>query len=320
MKTDRSEQTLTARIFEIKRFAVHDGDGIRTTVFFKGCPLKCVWCHNPEGLLPTPQLAFYENKCVNCGECGDVCKQGVHVFSSGVSLPEAAPANGTPGQPVLNPLHLVNRENCISCGACMSSCPAEALTLYGKEVSVEDLLPTLLEDTDFYRSSGGGVTLSGGECLHQADFCASLLRALKAHGVSTAVDTCGFVPESAIEKVLPYTDVFLYDIKAFDEDVHLRLTGRSNRLILSNLRKIDAAGVPTEIRIPYVPGCNDRQMEKIAGFLSEFKNITGIRILPYHNYAGSKYRALSMENTLPPDIPTEEALKAARALMPFPCK
>lgn len=287
---------MKARIFEIKRFAVHDGNGIRTTVFFKGCPLKCVWCHNPEGLDFKPQLAFYENKCVFCGECGKVCAQNAHTFPQG--------------------MHVFDRSQCIACGKCEAACPRSALTLYGKEVTIGELMPTLLEDADFYRTSGGGVTLSGGECLLQADFCAVLLKRLKENEISTAVDTCGYVPKASIQKVMPYTDVFLYDVKAFDEQVHIQCTGHSNKLILENLKEIDAAGIPVEIRIPYVPGYNDDQMEKIAAFLSELKNISGIRILPYHNYAGSKYRALAMDNTLPGQLPEEAQLNAAKALMP----
>lgn len=287
---------MKARIFEIKRFAVHDGNGIRTTVFFKGCPLKCVWCHNPEGLDCKPQLAFYENKCVSCGECGKVCAQNAHTFPEG--------------------LHVFDRSQCIACGKCEAVCPRSALTLYGKEVTIDELMPTLLEDADFYRTSSGGVTLSGGECLLQADFCAGLLKRLKENGISTAVDTCGYVPKVSIQKVMPYTDVFLYDVKAFDEQTHIQCTGHSNKLILENLKEIDAAGIPVEIRIPYVPGYNDDQMEKIAAFLSALKNISGIRILPYHNYAGSKYRALAMKNTLPGQLPEEAQLNAAKALMP----
>ncbi len=294
MNTNTEKQP-TARIFEIKRFAVHDGNGIRTTVFFKGCPLKCVWCHNPEGLAGGPQLAYYENKCVSCGDCTGVCPENAHVFTDGV--------------------HTIDREKCIACGKCTEICPAEALMLYGKRMTADDILPVLLEDADFYRSSGGGVTLSGGECLLQADFCAELLKKLKEHGVSTAVDTCGDVPEEAILKVLPYTDIFLYDLKAVDEDVHIRCTGRSNKRILENLRMIDASGASSEIRYPYVPGCNDNQAEPIAAFLSGLRHITGIRVLPYHNYAGSKYRALDLENTLPLHLPDAETVERIQAFL-----
>ena len=285
---------MKAMIFDIKRFAVHDGDGIRTTVFFKGCPLKCVWCHNPEGIAYKPQLAYYKNKCVSCGECVNICPQNAHSLKNG--------------------LHIFQRENCISCGKCASTCLSEALTIYGKDVTIDELMPLLLEDEDFYKTSGGGVTLSGGECLSQADFCAELLKKLKEENIHTAVDTCGFVSKEAISKVIPYTDIFLYDIKAIDEDVHIRCTGHKNKPILENLKYIDSCGKNIEIRIPYVPHYNDNQIEKIAVFLSEIKNITKIRLLPYHNYAGSKYNSLDMVNTLPQDLPDKDELHEAKDL------
>lgn len=263
---------MKAVISDIKRFAVHDGDGIRTTVFFKGCPLKCVWCHNPESIAFQPQIAFYENKCVGCGECK---KEG---FTT-------------------------------------SACLGDARVLYGKEMAVEALLPLLLEDRDFYEASGGGVTLSGGECLCQADFCAELLQQLKKEGIHTAVDTCGFVSRESIDKVIPYTDIFLYDIKAMDRSVHIKCTGQSNKQILENLRHIDSLGKAIEVRIPFVPNYNDDQIEKIAAFLGTLKNVRAVKVLPYHSYAGSKYAALNMENTLPETLPTEEAVKKAEALL-----
>lgn len=263
---------MKALICDIKRFAVHDGDGIRTTVFFKGCPLKCLWCHNPESISFEPQVAFYENKCIGCGQC--------------------------------------QREDFT-----VEACLGEAKLLYGKQMTLQQLLPLLTEDRAFYENSGGGVTLSGGECLCQAEFCAALLRQLKQEGIHTAVDTCGFVSREAIDQVLPYTDVFLYDIKAFDEAVHIKCTGQSNRRILENLRYIDSRGKAIEVRIPYVPGYNDDQMEKIAGLIKTLRNVKKVKVLPYHNYAGSKYGALGMENTLPVRLPTEEEIQIAEAII-----
>ena len=280
-----------AVINDIKRFAVHDGDGIRTTVFFKGCPLKCLWCHNPEGITVKPEIAYYEHKCIDCGECAYVCPTRAHIVKCGK--------------------HDFDREACIACGRCTESCLGGALTFYGKETTVEELLPQLLEDRDFYESSGGGVTLSGGECLVQADFCAELLKELKRLGIHTAVDTCGFISKSALDKVIPYTDVFLYDVKAYDEDVHIRCTGQSNKIILENLLYLDSLGKNIEIRIPYVPEYNSDQIEKIAILLSELKHITKIRVLPYHNYAGSKYAALNIPSTLPDRLPTDAEIKSA---------
>ena len=263
---------MTALITDIKRFAVHDGNGIRTTVFFKGCPLKCVWCHNPEGISFEPQTAFYGEKCIGCGEC--------------------------------------KKE-----GFTLSKCLGEAKIQYGKEVTVEELLPRLLEGRDFYDISNGGVTLSGGECLCQGEFCAELLKRLKANGINTAVDTCGFVPTGTIDKVLPYVDTFLYDIKAFDEEVHIKCTGKSNKIILDNLLHIDSNNKAIEVRIPYVPRFNDGEIEKIAQLLAGIKNLIGVRILSYHNYAASKYLALGMENTLPSSTPTDKELNEARNIM-----
>ena len=285
---------MKARISDIKRFAVHDGDGIRTTVFFKGCSLKCVWCHNPEGIDFRPQMAYYENKCIGCGECADFCSHDGHRLTE----------NG----------HIYDRNACVRCGECVPHCLGAALTYYGKEVTAEELLPLLLEDRDFYETSGGGVTLSGGECLMQTDFCAELLQRLKEDGIHTAVDTCGFVPREHFEKVLPWTDVFLYDLKAFDEDIHIRCTGQSNRRILDNLLYLDSLGASLEIRIPYVPAYNDEQMDKIAGFIRTLNNVRKVKVLPYHNYAGSKYAALGMENTLPETLPEDTAVQKAQQL------
>lgn len=280
----------TAVISDIKRFAVHDGPGIRTTVFLKGCSLKCVWCHNPESIPFRPQLASYPDRCISCGSCAEVCPTGAHRI-------------GTDG-------HQFHRELCSGCGACQDVCLGNALHFYGKTVTVAQLLPNLLEDRNFYLPNGG-VTLSGGECLCQADFCMELLKALKEETIHTAVDTCGFVPQAALDKVVPYTDLFLYDIKAMDESVHKRCTGQSNRLILENLRHLDDLGKSTEIRIPFVPGYNSDQIPKIRDFVRTLHHVTQVKVLPYHQYAASKYTALGMENTLPQMIPTEEEIRAA---------
>ena len=259
---------MTARICDIKKMAIHDGPGIRTTIFFKGCSLKCVWCHNPESIDPRPQTAFYAHKCIGCGKCQ---QEG---FST---------------------------VNCIG----------KARVYYGQEVTVEELLPLLLEDRDFYETSGGGVTISGGECLLQADFCAALLQKLKAEGIHTAVDTCGFVSRESIDKVLPFTDMFLYDLKAIDEDVHIRCTGQPNGVILDNFKYLQGLGKDIEVRYPYVPGYNDDQAQKIADFAGD----TPVKVLAYHNYAGSKYEALGMENTLPTVLPSDKEIQQAQDKM-----
>lgn len=282
-------------IFDIKRFAVHDGRGIRTTVFFKGCSLKCIWCHNPEGIYHARQLGFLAHKCVHCGACAAVCPSGAHTLDAGHS-------------------HHFDRSKCLLCGKCASACRNKALALYGQSVTVEEILPALLQDKDFFDESHGGVTLSGGEALLQADFCVELLQKLKEAGVDTAVDTCGFVPAETFRKVLPYTDTFLYDMKHMDSRQHQRLTGHPNELILENLRMICEMGAQIEIRIPLVPDCNDdpENMHAMGRFLQGLKGINRVKVLPYHEFARTKYASLAMEDTMPHvRIPEDPDLHAA---------
>lgn len=281
---------MNANITDIKKFAVHDGDGIRTTVFFKGCPLKCVWCHNPETIKAKRELAFYAHKCSLCGRCTAACSN--HKITDGK--------------------HIIDRNACTLCTNCISACLSEALTIYGKTMSIDEICNILLEDRAFYETSGGGITLSGGECLLQADACREILKIMKNEGINTAVDTCGAVPFEIIEKVIDYTDVFLYDLKAIDEDVHIKCTGKSNTLILENLKKIDVCGKKIEIRYPYVPGYNDNQADKILEFVKELKNLIRVRVLAYHDFARSKYAALDFEDTLPKEIPDSDVLETVR--------
>ena len=255
-------------ITDIKRLAVHDGDGIRTTVFFKGCSLKCVWCHNPENIAFEPQIAFYKHKCIDCGAC--------------------------------------KKRDFLT-----KNCPTQAKVLYGKEITIEKIMPLLLEDKDFYDNSGGGITLSGGECLCYADFCANLLKKCKENGLNTMVDTCGFVSKETFDKVIPYTDKFLYDIKAIDADVHKKCTGKDNKIILENLRFLSQNDCMIEIRYPLVKGYNDGECDKIGQFLFDLKGITKVKVLQYHSLAASRYQALGMTNTLPDTKTTNEDIEKA---------
>lgn len=261
---------MTGMITAIKRSAVHDGDGLRTTVFFKGCPLKCIWCHNPEGISREIQIAKYDHLCIGCGSCG------------GQRTRETA-----------------------------GSCPAGALVCYGKPQTVEELLPILLQDKVFYDNSGGGVTLSGGECLAQPEFAAALAKALTKNGVRVNIDTCGFVSRSALERVIPYTDTFLYDLKAIDPQVHKRCTGQENTVILENLRYLSDQGCRVEVRYPLVMGCNNEECEKIGAFLQDMPGIVKVKVLQYHNLSASRYQALGMENTLPHTVTTREDVAQA---------
>ena len=279
-------------IISIKRFEIHDGDGMRTTLFLKGCPLRCKWCHNPESLSPKSELGYYSHKCISCGRCVSICQYEAHALNSGV--------------------HSFDREKCQACGKCASVCLAEALILYGEKVTPSEILPKLLADKDFYRSSGGGVTISGGEPLLQADFTAELLMLLKSKDINTAVDTCLFAPRESLKKVVPFTDTFLVDVKAFDRDVHKSLTGQYNDVILDNIRYLDCISKRMEIRIPYIPGLNSKEIPKIAEFLSTLKSVVGVRVLAYHNLSGTKYDSLEMQytladNTTPP--PQKEEIK-----------
>jgi pyruvate formate lyase activating enzyme len=277
---------LTGILLETKRFAVHDGPGIRTAFFTKGCPLKCLWCHNPESSSGAPQMGFYSDLCCSCGTCAAVCPESAHHV-----VPEK---------------HSFDLSRCRSCGKCVEECPREAMKLYGKKVTLDEALVIAIEDRDFFQESGGGVTISGGEPLVQKEFTLALLREVKKAGIHTCLDTCAFVPQKAFEEALEVTDMFLVDFKHAVSYEHKKLTGLGNELVCQNLQWLSDRGARIEIRIPLIPGCNDsyENMEKTAGFLSKLC-IESVRLLPYHSLARSKYRAINMPDTMP-DVPTPE--------------
>lgn len=282
---------MTGLISGIKRNAVHDGDGLRTTVFFKGCPLKCIWCHNPEGIGFRPEVGFYQNKCIGCGSCAALCPE------KAISI-----CNGVP---------VTDRSRCVGCLSCAEFCPGDAREAYGRAWELEPLVEKLLEDKTFFDNSGGGVTLSGGECLAQPTFVVALAKQLHSHGVSVDIDTCGAVKQQIFADILPYTDTFLYDLKAIDPDVHKHCTGKDNGMILDNLKYLCQAGARIEIRYPYVPGWNDGECSKIGQFLSGLPGITKVKVLGYHNFADGKYDALSLPNTLPDVVVTPSDVQPA---------
>ncbi len=278
---------MLGNVFAVKKFAVHDGPGIRTTLFMKGCPLSCLWCHNPEGISYKKEIALYAHKCISCKRCESVCNNSAQLFGD----------------------RKINRDKCILCGKCAEVCFNDAITLFGNEMTVDEAFNVLIEDKDFYETSGGGVTISGGECMMQAYFVKELLKKLKAENIHTAVDTCGYAPQSAFSLVSPYTDLFLYDIKAFSEETHIKCTGKSNKLIWENLEFLDKNNKKCIIRYPVIPTYNDFEAEQIAEKLSRFNNVESVDILSYHNFSGSKYEALSLKNTMPKvDPPTNEQI------------
>ena len=289
-------------IAAIRRLTLHDGPGTRTTVFVKGCPLHCCWCHNPECISATPQLLFHDNLCVGCGKCAEVCPEGCHVFSG-----RTGAAVGESGAVPPSFVHAIDRSRCRLCGTCVEACWHGALEICGREYTPESLLPLLLRDAAFYES-GGGVTVSGGEPLLYAEAVARLFALLREHGVRTALDTCGEAPWAAFETVLPFTDLVLFDIKGMDSERHRANTGHGNERIHKNLRRLGERGVPIEVRMPVVPGCNDveAEFEAAAELLAQIPSLVAVRLLPYQSLARSKYRAAGLADTMP-DAPTPDA-------------
>lgn len=258
---------MKATIFDIQRNSYVDGPGIRTTVFFKGCNLKCKWCHNPESQSGKPQMMFFKNKCTGCGKCINVCPNKM--------------------------------EKCNLCGTCADICPNNAREICGRTYAVEDVLNEVVKDKMFYETSGGGVTFSGGECMLQIEFLEDILKTCKENGIHTAVDTAGCVPWESFKKIMPYTDLFLYDVKCFSEELHIEGTGASNKIILENLERLSKCfGGSIIIRVPVISGFNDNleEMKKIADFLSHI-NLKDVELLPYHKMGEHKYDALGMEFT-----------------------
>jgi pyruvate formate lyase activating enzyme len=261
-------------IFDIQRYSIHDGSGIRTLVFMKGCPLDCLWCCNPESQSTTPELALFPSRCIGCGSCLEAC-QGKAV------RPDKAGGFTT------------ERSFCHTCGRCVEVCPAVARALHGRLASVEEVLCEVKRDQIFYRTSGGGVTVSGGEPLLQAVFVAALLKACRREGIDTAIETCGHGSWEDFALVLAYTDSVLFDIKHVDTIAHRRLTGVGNELILANLRRVVECGARVVLRLPIVPGCNaDPDSVRAVAALARGLGVVELHLLPYHRLGESKYQAL----------------------------
>ncbi|MDU4889256.1 MAG: choline TMA-lyase-activating enzyme [Clostridium sp.] len=272
-----------ATIFNIQKYNMYDGPGVRTLIFFQGCPLRCQWCANPEGILKKHRVMFKSNLCVNCGACAAVCPVGIHTIS----------------KETMN--HEVNHNiECINCGKCVDACLKSAISIVGEVKTISELLEIVEEDRTFYEVSGGGVTLGGGEVLMQPEAASSLLMACKNEGINTAIETCGYAKLESVLKIAEFTDLFLFDIKHINSDKHFQLTGVRNEQILENLQELLRRKYNVQIRMPLLKGVNDCQedIEAVMEFLlpyKDYKNFKGVDLLPYHKMGVNKYNQLGME-------------------------
>ncbi len=285
-------------IFDIKRYAIHDGPGIRTTVFFKGCPLKCLWCHNPESWSASPEHGLQANRCIGCGRCIEVCESGA--------------VSQVDGRPV------TDVAKCTFCGKCVEECAAGAREFIGRHVSVDDVMAEIERDVVFYDESSGGVTFSGGEPLMQPEFLCELLSRCKSHDMRTTVDTSCYAERDVLERVREKTDLFLCDIKHMDSETHRRFTGAPNELILDNIRWLASAGANMILRIPLVPGFNDAEtnIDACGRFAASLGCIGRVDVLPYNSGGIEKAARLPEHRELmKSEPPTDDKLNAVRNVL-----
>lgn len=289
------EREIRGRIFEIERFAINDGPGIRTIVFMKGCPLQCQWCANPESQKPYTQLMYWINRCIGCKRCISRCPNRALSWD---------------GSKIV-----IDRSKCVKCGTCAQACNSNALTTVGEEKTVEEVMKIVSRDERFYKKSGGGVTFSGGEMLAQAEFVTQLAKACKEKGYHTCVESCGFAPWDKIAMLMNYIDVFLYDFKCMDSARHKHFTGVPNEGILNNYKNLLKHGKTVVTRVPVIPGVNNNMenFQALADFLLEYNPGCRMDLLPYHSLGVSKYDRLSMDYKLR-DLatPSEEEMEGYR--------
>lgn len=287
-------------VSKIQRFSLHDGDGVRTTVFLKGCNLRCIWCHNPETI---PQgiviQTYFDTKCIGCGECFKICPAGAHALQEGV--------------------HVVDREKCIRCGECAKECYAGAIVANGESMPASKVFEEVLKDSEFYKISGGGMTISGGEPMLQKDFVKALLCLAKEQGIHTAIDTAGNVPFSFYEEINDYVDLYLYDIKSIDDAIHREITAVGNERILENIQKLDSIARKIYVRMPIMAGMNDAEalIEKTADLLAPLKSVDHVDILTIHKLASGKYKSLDMDYSKVENAPPISKEQVARYIEIF---
>ena len=289
-----SEPSVNGRVFDVQRFSLHDGPGIRTVVFLKGCPLRCAWCANPESQQPGPQIAWFENLCAGCGRCAEACSR------SAITMDGRRP--------------LTDRRGCSGCGDCAAACSREARRLLGRKLSADELMAEVRRDAPFFRRSGGGVTFSGGEPLSQPSFLCECLRRCRRWGYHTAVETCGQASWEVLSEAAEVADLFLYDLKQVRSARHRELTGLGNELILENLEKLLESGAEVTVRVPVVPGANDdrESLEALSAFVAGHPLLRRVELLPCHPLGAHKYAALDLA---PPELerPAAERLAAMAA-------